>query len=206
MDINDLVARIRANSTREDWRGWCQSLVWNTITVCGVPESEMVTYPSARAAYEASTIMSIDHAAAPAGAIHYWRLPVDDGHVAVALGDGMCLMASGICGGDGIGVIGVEEYTTRAGNQYLGWAHTNGANKNIQPAFARAEKGGVLMALTDQEQKRLLAKIDLISYALDKIILPALARVDRGNYANQQANAKVENALAEFKQKLDAIN
>lgn len=63
----------------------------------------------------------------------------------------------------------------------------------------------IFMALTDQEQKRLLAKVDLLAYAMDKILLPALARVDKGTYANQQTNEQVKSELEAFSARLNAL-
>lgn len=136
--VEGLMAKMRAAEDYPDWRGWCQLVAWYAVRLTGTAREDMVTYGMASDAYRASDIVSYDPDAAPAGAMHWWDLPYPEGHVAVALGDGECLMASGLLGGDGLGVIGVREYTRRAGNPYLGWSNTNGKNDDIRPRFAAA--------------------------------------------------------------------
>lgn len=136
--VEGLMARMRADDPGKDWRGWCQLVAWYAVRLTGTAREDMVTYGMASDAYRASRIVSYDPDAAPAGAFHYWANPHPEGHVAVALGNGECLMASGLIGGDGLGVIGVREYTRLSGNPYLGWANTNGANDDIRPRFAAA--------------------------------------------------------------------
>lgn len=129
LDVGALTARLRQEYPGRDWRGRCQQLVWNVVWLTGTPEDRIVTYPMASDAYRASQIVSTDPDTAPEGAVHYWANPDPEGHVAVALGGGQCFMASGQVGGDGLGVIGVRDYTARAGNPYLGWSYLNGANR-----------------------------------------------------------------------------
>jgi hypothetical protein len=61
----------------------CQRLVWNVIyyLMGYTRDSQMVTYPTARAARLASKIESTNASKAPAGAIHYWQNPAAEGHV-----------------------------------------------------------------------------------------------------------------------------
>lgn len=112
-----------------DWNGWCQALVWWTCEMYG---TRTVTYPNASSAREASEIVSRDPYAAPEGAIHYWDPEGEpNGHVAIALGGGLSLMASPYVDeylGVNVGIVDVERYSRRTASAYVGWAYTNGAN------------------------------------------------------------------------------
>ena len=171
-------------STAGGWRNWCQRLMWNISDLVGAVET---TYGSATAAYNASQIESLDPTEAPPGAAHYWREPWPDGHVAFDLGGGgtRVLMATSFADewwGNGAGTISVVAYGRRTGSTYLGWSRRNGANRlpilegQLRPAIKSQE--GFLMALTDDEQRRLLARVDTLHYALGNQILPALGRND----------------------------
>lgn len=112
-----------------DWNGWCQALVW---WACEMYGTRTVTYPNATSAREASEIVSTDPYAAPEGAIHYWNPEGEpNGHVAIALGGGLSLMASPYVDeylGVNVGVVDVPTYSRRTASAYVGWAYTNGAN------------------------------------------------------------------------------
>jgi hypothetical protein len=80
---------------------------------------------TAAIAYSRSTIISMDYMAAPYGAFHFWSIGVD-GHVAMAMPNGVAMMAS--CHvqdswGECIGSAGVAEYTSATGATYLGWSY-----------------------------------------------------------------------------------
>lgn len=119
----------------------CQRLVWNVIyNVMGYTrDSQMVTYPTARAARLASKIESTDASKAPAGAIHYWLNPAAEGHVGVSLGGESVLMtgtsaALGVGGqklGNNYGITTVSAYTKARNNPYAGWSMRNGSNASI---------------------------------------------------------------------------
>lgn len=121
-------------------RGWlnmCQALVWRLCEAFGEVRQD---YDPALAAYAASEIVSMDPAAAPIGAIHYWLQPTDYGHVAVSLGGGRCIMASADVDellGDHVGIVGVDGYTARKRVTYLGWSRTNGLN-SIRTTLSKA--------------------------------------------------------------------
>lgn len=137
MDLKTLAAKLNSKYPDRNWDQWCQALVWNAIYIlCGyVADSQMTTYPTAAAARHASRIESTNAAAAPVGAIHYWRYP-SAGHVGISLGRGQVLM-TGTPGkvpdqlGKNYGVTSVGHYTRATGNPYLGWARRNGANETI---------------------------------------------------------------------------
>jgi hypothetical protein len=124
-----------------NWDQQCQRLVWNTIYyIMGYTrDSQMVTYPTARAARLASKIESMNASKAPAGAIHYWQNPAAEGHVGVSLGGENVLMtgtsaalgAGGQLLGTNYGITTVSAYTKTRGNPYLGWSRTNGRNASI---------------------------------------------------------------------------
>lgn len=95
---------------------------------------------SATAAYNASTIVSLDPTTAPIGAFHYWSIPgITAGHVGVdLLGQGaVVFMATSHVtdhwGTSGyVGVNNVASYTEATGATYLGWAmEFNGHNQKI---------------------------------------------------------------------------
>jgi hypothetical protein len=119
----------------------CQRLVWNVIyyLMGYTRDSQMVTYPTARAARLASKIESTNASKAPAGAIHYWQNPAAEGHVGVSLGGESVLMtgtsaalgAGGQLLGNNYGITTVSAYTRAKGNPYLGWSRRNGSNASI---------------------------------------------------------------------------
>lgn len=117
-----------------DWNGWCQALVWHACNAFG---TLAVTYPNAASAREASEIVSTDPYAAPEGAIHYWDPEGEpNGHVAIALGGGLSLMASPYVDeylGVNVGIVDVERYSRRTASAYVGWAYTNGENYLLAP-------------------------------------------------------------------------
>ncbi|RRJ85893.1 hypothetical protein EG850_10920 [Gulosibacter macacae] len=207
LDTAGLSRKLRSTYPGRDWRGRCQQLVWNVVWLTGTPQHDIATYPDARAAYRASKIVSRDPSGAPVGACHWWWEPEPYGHVAIELGDNDVWMASGHVDdghGDGLGVIGVREYTRRTGFTYLGWSVDNGINKitlssGLTPAIKSQE--GFLMALTEEQQKRMLKQSDLDAYARDKIMLPVLSRVEQRTFESlkltreQSALIREQNAL-----------
>lgn len=124
-----LQAAVAANNPGRNWNQLCQAFVWQAIkAVVGAPK---VIYSSARAARLASTIVSTDMNAAPPGAIHYWLLGTAD-HVAISLGDGICVYATSK--GDTIASWGTNLKVSHASSypaKYVGWSRTNGANQAI---------------------------------------------------------------------------
>ena len=118
----EAVAYAKANTTRDgqSWSGWCASLMWRAGAL---PESSVCA--SAAIAYSRSTIISMDASTAPYGAFHFWSIGTD-GHVAMAMPNGVAMMAS--CHvqeswGECIGSAGVAYYTSATGARYLGWSY-----------------------------------------------------------------------------------
>lgn len=119
---------------RPTWYLWCQALTVNTVEIVS-PLTQLVLYPTAKAAYRASTIVSKDPLKAPAGAIHYWDWGTE-GHVGVSLGGGRVLMTGKKNTvptqlGRAFGVTTVSAYNKATGLKYLGWANSNGKNVSI---------------------------------------------------------------------------
>lgn len=152
MTLEELAAWLNETYPDRDWDQQCQRLVWNAVwKLSGVRESQMANYATATAARIASNIVSTDPAAAPVGAIHYWRNPAE-GHVGISLGGGRVLMTGtaralgegGVLLGTNYGVTTVAAYTKARGNPYLGWARTNGANPSIIDKIATPQAVGGL--------------------------------------------------------------
>lgn len=159
MDLNSLTAEINRRYPTRDWNQQCQRLVWNAIQILtGTPDSGMHTYPTATAARHASPLVSSDAAAAPSGAIHYWRNPAE-GHVGISLGEGFVLMtgtpyalgAGGQQLGNNYGVTTVWAYNSRMSNPYLGWSYRNGSN----PSIIGLIEGEEDMSFTDKDRELL---------------------------------------------------
>ncbi len=139
MTLEEIAEWLNTTYPSRDWNQWCQRLVWNVVhVVSGTPEGRMSTYDTATAARHASEIESTNADAAPSGAIHYWKNPVE-GHVGVSLGGEKVLMTGtryalgegGKLLGNNYGETTVSAYSSRMGNPYLGWSRTNGANASI---------------------------------------------------------------------------
>lgn len=168
--IDELCAWLNEEYPGRDWDQECQRLVWNSVWhLSGVREGDMHTYPTATAARLASEIESTDAGKAPAGAIHYWRNPAE-GHVGVALGDGLVLMTGTSAalgkggvqkgakgGGSNFGVTTVKAYTEARGNPYLGWARRNGRNKTIVGTIT--DTNGKQTTAASQETEDMLIQI-----------------------------------------------
>lgn len=128
--LDDFAAWLATGSEAgRDWNGWCQALMWHLCEQFG---HRVATYPTATDAMNASEIVSGDPNTAPFGAFHYWQPDGEPrGHVALALGGGLSLMASPWVDtflGLNVGTVDVTRYSTRTGSAYVGWAYTNGAN------------------------------------------------------------------------------
>lgn len=111
-----------------NWNQMCQATMWQ---LCAHFGHAPVTYPSARAAYEASHIDGHNPLDAPSGSFHYWDIG-RDGHVAAQLLNGHVLMGSthiDTSWGINVGLTTVARYNSRvSGERYLGWSRTNGRN------------------------------------------------------------------------------
>ena len=136
MNVNDLATWLNQTYPGRNWDQQCQRLVWNAVwKLSGIAERDMATYPTAIAAYRASTIESKNALASPAGAIHYWDIG-SDGHVAIELGGGQVLMTGTSIalgrGGQQLGLnYGITTVAAYGRGTYLGWSRRNGANPSI---------------------------------------------------------------------------
>lgn len=111
-----------------NWSGECQAFAWQACNKFGAAP---VGYLRAYDAYQASNIVSTDADAAPINSVHYWEIAMPDGHVAIGLGDGMCMMASSKVTdkwATNVGAISLADYTAKVGGHYLGWSNSNGDN------------------------------------------------------------------------------
>lgn len=113
---------------RRNWNGKCQALMWQICARFGVAPQ---VHNSAISAANATRIVSKVAADAPVGAFHYWKLGTF-GHVALGLGGDKVLMASTHVDevwATAVGVVRIPTYNARvAGETYIGWGYTNGAN------------------------------------------------------------------------------
>jgi hypothetical protein len=127
-DVYDrAVAFANANPTRPvshgTWNQYCAALMYWFGNFS-------VSASSAAAAYQASTIASLDPTTAPIGAFHYWSLPGSSaGHVGVdLLGEGAVVFMASTHVADHwgtsgyVGVNNVASYNEAAGATYLGWS------------------------------------------------------------------------------------
>ena len=134
----ELKARVQRDYPGAQWHNECAGFAYY---VCRVTGKVVRAYASATAARLASTIVSTDPDAAPAGAFHFWSYPgwvdgvyADWGHVAPAIGSGWAAMTdpedSEADWGNDLGVSHVASWTAnrRGIVTYLGWSYTYGAN------------------------------------------------------------------------------
>lgn len=122
----------------ENWDTLCAGFAY---LCCRLSGSVRRAYASATDARSASTIVSTDIAAAPAGAFHHWSyfarlggVYKDWGHVGMSLGEGRAVMTNpehdewdwGVC----LGVTDVAAWSARRRGivTYQGWSYTYGEN------------------------------------------------------------------------------
>lgn len=123
--------RNRGYKTR-NWYGLCQGVTswvsWFTNS------KEPVWFVTARAAYQASKIVSKKPYDAPIGAVHFWHVVFNgspDGHTAISLGGGQMLHGYDFYDdkwGTNLGTVDFNRFQNAKRWQYLGWAYTAGGN------------------------------------------------------------------------------
>lgn len=131
-NLLDLARQFAAANPLRDgatWSGWCASLIYRFI-------GAGTAYNSATLAGDAAGSLNSDHTAAPIGALHYWAGANGDGHVAIDVaGRGRLLfMASSKVTeslGTAIGLVSFDDYQSKAGLPYRGWAMQYGANPTL---------------------------------------------------------------------------
>lgn len=140
------------SSTSRDWYGACAGLAYNIIAHNGGQTYR--SYGSATEAYEDTVIESMDPAAAPPGAQHYWsyygrdwrRIYGNWGHVATDIyGGGHSILSATRLArefwGVHAGIISVTAQTV-AGMKYLGWSRTYGRRNRITIELPSPSGGG----------------------------------------------------------------
>lgn len=103
------------------WSQWCQSFIVRALDLDAAGDANV--------ACKASTIVSTDPAAAPAGALHWWLTPSGkSGHVGISLGGAEVLMtdapaADQWAGHNTVGVTTVARYNAKGTDyKYVGWS------------------------------------------------------------------------------------
>jgi hypothetical protein len=163
--VDEAIAWARRHPTKDvgelddSWAGWCAALVF---WAGGFSRS----FSYALDAGDAAGRLNPDWRAAPRGAIHYWGgvwiNGVENGHTAIDVGnEHTLLMASSRVNnyGAGIGTIRFADYGLPA---YRGWSLNWGAEQ--------LETNGALMALTDAEQREILASVRLLKAPVRRTI------------------------------------
>ena len=132
---SNLIAKINTANPGRNWDQQCQALMWQAVRAGA--GSAPVVYPSAIAAYRASTIVSKNASKALPGDIHYWEIG-RYGHDGLELGGGKMLHTSTLA-------TNVEQHgkffftgiVSSYRGRYLGFSRANGRNPRIPlaPAF-----------------------------------------------------------------------
>ena len=117
-----------------NWAGNCQAAQFWAEKAVGLSDSQIQTYSTARAAYNASSIVSKDMASAPAGSFSYYDAS-SAGHVVTNIGNGYCINTSSLADGTHYYEFGHGLYISRLadykGGPDLGWSYKNGSNPRI---------------------------------------------------------------------------
>ncbi|MEO6703986.1 MAG: twin-arginine translocation signal domain-containing protein [Jatrophihabitantaceae bacterium] len=140
--INQLAIAYHGSSY--SWAENCQAAQFWAEKAAGLSDSQIQTYGTARAAYSASSISSLDMNSAPAGSFSYYDAS-SAGHVVTNLGNGYCINTSPQSDGTHYYEFGHGLYISRLadyrGGAYLGWSLRNGSNPQI-PVLPWAPSGG----------------------------------------------------------------
>ena len=130
--INQLAIAYHGSSY--NWAENCQAAQFWAEKAAGLSDSQVQTYSTARAAYNASSISSKSMASAPAGSFSYYDAS-SAGHVVTNIGNGYCINTSPQSDGThyyefghGLYISKLANYT---GGAYLGWSYRNGSNPQI---------------------------------------------------------------------------
>jgi hypothetical protein len=140
--INQLAIAYHGSSY--NWAENCQAAQFWAERAAGLSDSQIQTYSTARAAYNASSIASKDMASAPAGSFSYYDAS-SAGHVVTNIGNGYCINTSPQSDGTHYYEFGHGLYISRLADYkvgaYLGWSRKNGSNPQI-PVQAWTPNGG----------------------------------------------------------------
>ena len=129
-----------------NWAENCQAAQFWAERAAGLSDSQVQTYSTARAAYNASSIASKDMASAPAGSFSYYDAS-SAGHVVTNVGNGYCINTSPLADGTHYYEFGHGLYISRLvdykAGAYLGWSYRNGSNPQIPvQAWTPGSSGG----------------------------------------------------------------
>lgn len=142
--INQLA--LASHGSSYTWPENCQAAQFWAERAAGLSDSQIQTYSTARAAYNASSIVSKDMSSAPAGSFSYYDAS-SAGHVVTNIGNGYCINTSPQSDGThyydfghGLYISKLANYT---GGAYLGWSRKNGSNPQIPvQAWTPGDSGG----------------------------------------------------------------
>lgn len=138
MTVPEFKAALLREYPTRDWNQMCVRLCWNAVWLTtGIPESQMVTYGSALAALDASTLEPYRSgesatayvARAPLGAIHHWD-QLEDGHDGISLGGGLMLHTSDHAANQEkwAAHVFIAPVLSYSKGRYRGWSATLGRN------------------------------------------------------------------------------
>lgn len=140
--INQLALAYHGSSY--NWAENCQAAQFWAEKAAGLSDSQIQTYATAKAAYNASSIASTDMSSAPAGSFSYYNAS-SSGHVVTNIGNGYCINTSPQSDGTHYYDFGHGLYISRLADYkvgpYLGWSRKNGVNPQI-PVQAWSPNGG----------------------------------------------------------------
>src|ERR1700712_4225759 len=140
--INQLAIAYHGSSY--NWAENCQAAQFWAEKAAGLSDSQIQTYSTAKAAYNASSISSTNMATAPAGSFSYYNAS-SAGHVVTNIGNGYCINTSPQSDGTHYYEFGhglyISKLSAYTGGAYLGWSYRNGSNPQI-PVHAWTPNGG----------------------------------------------------------------
>jgi hypothetical protein len=140
--INQLAIAYHGSSY--NWAENCQAAQFWAERAAGLSDAQVQSYDTAKAAYNASSIVSKDMSTAPAGSFSYYNAS-SAGHVVTNIGNGYCINTSPQSDGTHYYEFGHGLYISKlsgyTGGAYLGWSRKNGSNPQI-PLQAWTPNGG----------------------------------------------------------------
>jgi len=142
--INQLA--IASHGSSYNWAENCQAAQFWAERAAGLSDSQIQTYSTARAAYNASSIVSKDMSTAPPGSFSYYDAS-SAGHVVTNIGNGYCINTSPQADGTHYYEFGhglyISKLSAYTGGAYLGWSRKNGSNPQIPvQAWTPSGSGG----------------------------------------------------------------
>lgn len=142
--INQLAIAYHGSSF--NWAEQCQAAQFWAERAAGLSDGQIQTYSTAKAAYNASSIVSTSMSSAPPGSFSYYNAS-SAGHVVTNIGNGYCINTSPQSDGThyydfghGLYISNLANYTV---GPYLGWSYRNGSNPQIPvQAWSPSGSGG----------------------------------------------------------------